>query len=65
MFIVLMLLLSMGIAINESGWGTSWIAWNKNNIFGLNAVDSAPGISADTYASIDDCILQFYERVDG
>ncbi len=36
---------------------------NKNNIFGLNAVDSAPGISADTYASIDDCIRSFMKRV--
>ena len=55
-------LLSMGIAINESGWGTSWICRNKNNIFGLNAVDSAPGISADTYASIDDCIRSFMKE---
>ena len=52
----------VGIAINESGWGTSWICRNKNNIFGLNAVDSAPGISADTYASIDDCIRSFMKE---
>ena len=55
-------LLSMGIAINESGWGTSWICQNKNNIFGLNAVDSAPGVSADTYTSIDDCIRSFMKE---
>ncbi len=30
--------------------------------FGLNAVDSAPGISADTYASIDDCIRSFMKE---
>lgn len=35
----------------ESAWGTSNIAKNKNNLFGLNAVDSSPGISADTYSS--------------
>ena len=52
-------LLSLGIAINESGWGQSWICQNKNNIFGLNAVDTSPGESADTYASIDDCIRVF------
>ena len=52
-------LLSIGIAVNESGWGLSWICQNKNNIFGLNAVDSDPGVNADTYASIDDCIRIF------
>ena len=28
----------------------------------MNAVDSAPGISADTYASIDDCIRSFMKE---
>lgn len=45
-------LLSLGIAINESGWGQSWICQTKNNIFGLNAVDTSPGESANTYATL-------------
>ena len=53
-------LLSLSLAVNESGWGTSWICTEKNNIFGLNAVDTSPGLSADSFASIEDCIREFY-----
>lgn len=52
-------LLMFGIAINESGWGTSSIAKNKNNLFGLNAVDSSPGESANTFKSVESCINEF------
>ena len=52
-------LLSLGIAINESAWGTSSICKSKNNLFGLNAVDSSPGQSANYFASVDDCIREF------
>lgn len=52
-------LLMYGVAINESGWGTSNIAKTKNNLFGLNAVDSSPGESADTYESLEACIGDF------
>ncbi len=52
-------LLSLSVAANESGWGTSSISQNKNNLFGLNAVDASPGTSASTYASADECIRQF------
>lgn len=52
-------LLMAGVAANESAWGTSSICMNKNNLFGLNAVDSSPGTSADTYASVEECIRQF------
>ncbi len=55
-------LLSMGIAINESGWGTSWICQNKNNLFGLDAVDTSPGTSADTFESVQDCIRDFMKN---
>ena len=55
-------LLSLGIAINESGWGTSSIAKNKNNLFGLNAVDSSPGQSANYFKSVDDCIREFMDK---
>ena len=47
--------LMIGVAINESGWGTSSIAKNKNNLFGLNAVDSNTG-NASTYYSLAACI---------
>ena len=52
-------LLSLGIAVNESAWGTSSIAMNKNNLFGLNAVDTSPGQSANYFASVEDCIREF------
>lgn len=52
-------LLMTGIAANESAWGSSSIAKNKNNLFGLNAVDSSPGTSSYTYASVDVCIKDF------
>ncbi len=57
-------LLMFGVAINESGWGTSSIAKTKNNLFGLNAVDSSPGESANTFKSVEHCINEFaYEWV--
>ena len=52
-------LLMLGIAINESGWGVSNIALNKNNIFGLNAIDSSPGESSNYFSSIKQCIDEF------
>ena len=55
-------LLSLGIAINESGWGTSGIANEKNNLFGLNAVDTSPGESANYFESVDDCIREFMDK---
>ncbi|MDD3362382.1 MAG: glucosaminidase domain-containing protein [Hespellia sp.] len=54
-------LLAIGVAANESWWGKSNIAQQKNNLFGLNAVDSSPGESADAYASVNDCIKAFTE----
>ena len=55
-------LLSMGIAINESGWGTSWICRNKNKYFWLECGGQRSRIGADTYASIDDCIRSFMKE---
>lgn len=52
-------LVMTGIAANESGWGTSSISQSNNNLFGLNAVDSSPGTSANKYSSVDECIRQF------
>lgn len=52
-------LITAGIAANESGWGTSSICQKKNNLFGLNAVDSSPGESADTFESPKECVEEF------
>ena len=54
-------LLSVGIAINESGWGTSSISQNKNNLFGLNAQDSNVG-NASSYYSVERCIIDFMKN---
>ena len=55
-------LLAASVAALESGWGKSSIAINKNNLFGLNAVDGNPGEAADTFASVEACISDFTEN---
>ncbi len=52
-------LLMYGISINETGWGTSPIAIEKNNVFGLDAVDSNAYEEADKYISVAACIEDF------
>lgn len=54
-------LLMVGIAANESNWGKSNIAQTKNNLFGLNAVDSSPGESANYYSDVETCVKDFSE----
>ncbi|MGL4990780.1 MAG: glucosaminidase domain-containing protein [Sarcina sp.] len=49
----------LSIAINESNWGLSSIAQSKNNIFGINAVDSNPGQAANQFNTVNDCINEF------
>lgn len=44
-------LLMLGVAINESGWGTSDYAINRNNLFGHAAYDSDPDGNASSYSS--------------
>lgn len=49
------------LAIHESGWGTSSIALNKNNLFGYQAYDASPYASAkqfDTYAEGIDLVAR-------
>lgn len=48
----------LGIAINESAWGTSYFAVTKNNLFGLEAYDSNPD-DAKAFSSVDQCIDEF------
>lgn len=49
-------IIMLAIGINESAYGNSNIAQTKNNLFGLNAVDASPGLSASIYASVESCI---------
>ena len=51
-------LIMLGIAINESAWGTSYYARNKNNLFGIGAVDSNPD-DAFYFESVEQCINEF------
>ncbi len=48
--------MELAFAIHESGWGNSWIAINKNNLFGINAIDSDPYNSATAFDTVQDCI---------
>lgn len=49
-------LLMFGLAVNESAWGNSKLAMDKNNLFGHGAVDSNPYYGANGYASPNDSI---------
>ena len=51
-------LLILGVAINESGWGTSSISQQKNNLFGIKAYDSNTG-AADVFATPGDSVIEF------
>lgn len=53
-------LLTVGVAANESGWGTSEFAKQRNNLFGINAVDGNEG-NAYSYSSVSACIKAFAE----
>ncbi|MDE6952480.1 MAG: glucosaminidase domain-containing protein [Erysipelotrichales bacterium] len=44
-------MVTIGIAANESAWGTSNIAQNKNNLFGHAAYDSDPNGSSNKYST--------------
>ena len=49
-------LLLYSLAINESAFGTSYLALNKYNLFGYNAVDVDPNL-ADPFESVVNCLL--------
>lgn len=55
--------LEIAFANHESYYGKSNIAITKNNLFGINAVDSNPNQAADSFFSIDDCISEHTRRV--
>ncbi|MFQ6792503.1 MAG: glucosaminidase domain-containing protein [Thomasclavelia sp.] len=46
-------LLMLAVAANESAWGCSNIAANKNNLFGHAAYDSDPNGSSNAYSSVE------------
>ncbi len=48
-------ILILGVAINESAWGMSSYAQNRNNLFGHAAYDSSPD-SASGYSSVAESI---------
>lgn len=50
--------ISLSTAINESGWGTSALAKNKNNLFGHSAYDSSVMTSASGYNTVSDGIYR-------
>ena len=53
-------LLMASVAACESGWGKSDYALNRNNLFGLNAIDNDTG-QAYTFNSVESCIKDFSE----
>lgn len=53
-------LLMASVAACESGWGKSDYALNRNNLFGLNAIDNDTG-QAYTFNSVEGCIKDFSE----
>ncbi len=44
------------VGIHESGWGTSKICKEKNNLFGYGAYDSSPYNSAYNFSNYSECI---------
>ena len=55
-------LLMFGVSGNESAWGTSAIAMDKNNLFGHGAVDSNPYYGANGYANPQTSIKYHAEK---
>ncbi|MDO4925482.1 MAG: glucosaminidase domain-containing protein [Turicibacter sp.] len=51
-------LLILGVAINESAWGTSTIVQKKNNLFGIKAYDSNTS-AADVFNTPGDSVIEF------
>lgn len=48
---------TLALAINESGWGRSYMSVRQNNLFGHGAFDSAPDEYAAGYATVKDGII--------
>ena len=50
--------LMLGVSINESAWGMSFYAQNRNNLFGIGAVDSDPN-QAKSFDTVEECFNYF------
>ncbi len=50
-------IMMLSLAINESGYGQSEIAYTKNNLFGHAAYDNAPMENANGYKTVGDSIM--------
>ena len=55
-------LMMFGTAMNESAYGTSKIAMDKNNLFGYGASDSDPYNGAYSYDSPRDSIMDYAQK---
>ena len=55
-------ILSLSLSRNETGNGRSNLSINKNNGFGLNAVDSNPTQAADWYSTFQSSILGYASK---
>ncbi len=55
-------ILSLSLSRNETGNGRSSLSINKNNGFGLNAVDSNPTQAANWYATFSSSILGYASK---
>ena len=55
-------ILSLSLSRNETGNGTSNLSINKNNGFGLNAVDSNPTQAANWYPTFSSSILGYASK---
>ncbi len=55
-------IISISIAINESGWGTSNLAKSRNNLFGIGAYDGAE-YNAKYFSSISECTNYFAKNL--
>ena len=53
-------LLTASVAANESAWGSSYYARERNNLFGISAIDSNPDM-AYAFPNVGTCIKDFME----
>ena len=51
------------LSIQESGWGKSKLARNKNNIFGYSAYNNSPYSSAKEFPSKSKCIMVVSDKL--
>lgn len=55
-------IMMLSLAMNESDFGRSTIAWEKKNLFGHAAYDASPSSSSSAYDSVKDSIFAHAKR---